>query len=70
MQTVRTVFEPGTGVKLISTVGKFDLGHLSGETGSRLIEWFMTVDTPARHALGELIIYGGTGEDVTCAVEV
>ncbi len=69
MQTVKTVFKPGTGVKLISTAGKVDLGHLTGVTGSRPAEWLVTANNSNITALGQLIIYGGTGEDVTCTVE-
>ena len=65
---VKAGFAPSPGVELLSAAGHHDLGHLSGITGSRIVEWFVRPGTGVQ-VLGELSVSGGTGGDVRRVVE-
>jgi hypothetical protein len=63
LRPVRLEFHPAEGVELLSAQGHYSLGHLSGVTGSRCLEWF--VSAPAsRENLCEIRVSGGTGGNV------
>jgi hypothetical protein len=67
LRPVRVEFYPSEGVKLLSAQGHLDLGHLSGVTDSRLVEWFVS----APHAppeLCEIRVLGGSGGNVSRTV--
>ncbi len=69
MRPVRIEFHPAEGVQLLSDQGHYSLGHLSGVTGSRSLEWFVSVPEGGED-LCEIKILGGTGGNVRQAVNI
>jgi len=65
----RVEFHPANGVKLLSAQGHVELGHLVGVTGSRTLEWFVSVPEGGRE-LCTIRLLGGTGGNVTQKVEI
>jgi len=69
LREVRVELHLAEGVELLSREGHVRVGHLTGLTGSRMLEWF--VKTPPRvRKLGELTAIGGTGGTVRAALWV
>jgi len=69
LRPVRVEFHPADGVNLLSAQGHFSLGHLSGITGGKSLEWF--VSAPAGKAdLCEIRVLGGTGGNVRQNVKI
>ncbi|MBM3211341.1 hypothetical protein FJZ33_03910 [Candidatus Poribacteria bacterium] len=60
LRPVRLEFHPVDGVKLLSSQGHYTIGHLGGITGSRLLEWFVSVPED-KIEICEIRIFGGTG---------
>ena len=69
LRPVRVEFHPAERVKLLSTQGHYSLGHLSGITGSRSLEWFVSVPEGNKE-LCEIRVLGGTGGNVKQIVKV
>lgn len=69
LSPVKVSFTPAKNVKRISAASHFNLGHLSGITGSQVIEWFVKVQKGCVQILGELKVSGGTGGQIQCTVE-
>jgi len=67
LRPVRAEFRPGEGVQLLSHQAYFELEHLPGVTGSRLLEWFVS---GSDGALGEICVQGGTGGNLRQQVVV
>lgn len=61
LRPVRAEFHPGEEVEILSHQAHFDVGHLAGVTGSRVLEWFVA---GKGEALGEIRVAGGTGGNV------
>ena len=66
---VRVEVELPEGVKLLSTEGHKDLGHLAGLTGNRLLEWFVNAPDNAKELL-RLHVFGWTGGNFTRTIEI
>ncbi len=63
VRPVRVEFHPARGATLLSTEGHVEVGHLAGETGSRMLEWF--VSAPKRGGdVCENRVMGGAGGPV------
>ena len=58
LRPVRVDFDPAEGVEVLSYQAHHDLGHLGGETGSKVLEWFVV---GKGKDLGEVRVQGGTG---------
>ena len=63
LRPVRVEFQPAEGVKLLSAQGHYSLGHLSGVTGSRFLEWFISAPEGVKD-LCEIRVFGGTGGNI------
>lgn len=61
LRPVRVEFCPGEGVEILSHQAHFEVGHLAGVTGSRVVEWFVA---GSGGELGEIRVAGGTGGNV------
>jgi len=68
LRPVRLEFHPAEGVKLLSAQGHYSLGHLSGITGSRFLEWFVSAPEGVEE-LCEIRVLGGTGGNVRRTVK-
>ena len=68
LRPVRVEFHPAEGVELLSDRGHHSLGHLSGVTGSRLLEWFVSAPEGSDE-LCEIQVLGGTGGNVKRSVK-
>ncbi|MFC1715101.1 M14 family metallopeptidase [Candidatus Poribacteria bacterium] len=60
---IRVEFHTAEGVELLSDQGHYILGHLDGITGSRPLEWLVSVPE-GRKELCEIRVFGGTGGNV------
>jgi hypothetical protein len=69
LRPVRVEFHPTEGVELLSAQGHYSLGHLSGVTGSRSLEWFVSVPE-GKKELCEIRVLGGTGGNAKQLVKV
>ncbi len=65
---VRVEVELPDGVKLLSTEGHKDLGHLAGLTGNRLLEWFVNAPDNAKELM-RLHVFGWTGGNFTTTIK-
>ena len=53
--------------ELLSRQGHYELGHLSGVTGSRDLEWFVRADGKEK-VLGQVQVFGGAGGNTVVSV--
>lgn len=60
LRPVRVEFHPASGVNLLSNQGHYNIGHMSGITDSRLLEWFVSTSSDIKN-LCEIQVFGGTG---------
>jgi hypothetical protein len=60
LRPVRVELHLVEGVELLSAQGHQQLGHLSGVTGSHLLEWFVSAPEGAEE-LAEIVAWGGAG---------
>jgi len=58
LHPARVRFEPGAGVEVLSWRAHHDLGHLTGVSGGRMLEWFVR---GPEGAACRLDVLGGTG---------
>ena len=58
VKTVRVGFRPTEAVELLSLQAEFEIGHLAGVSGSRMLEWFVA---GKGNELGEIYLLGGAG---------
>jgi hypothetical protein len=68
LRGVRVEFHPARGVALLSQRGHHSLGHLSGVTDGRELEWFVSV-REGTGPLCELRVFGGTGGNARAKVD-
>ncbi|MFC1525807.1 M14 family metallopeptidase [Candidatus Latescibacterota bacterium] len=64
LRPVRVEFHPEG--ELLSLQGHFDLGHLAGVTGGRMLEWF--VGSGSGKKLGTIRVLGGSGGNAETSV--
>ena len=72
LRPVTARFTPVHGVTMLSTAESQELGHLAAVTGSKIVEWFVSVREVSgtdTQLLGELYISGGAGGDIKRRVE-
>ncbi|MBD3184470.1 hypothetical protein GF312_19460 [Candidatus Poribacteria bacterium] len=62
LRPVRVEFHPCEGIKLLSSQGHCNLGHLGGITHSNMLEWFVSGSESDK--LCEIKIFGGTGGNI------
>ena len=67
LRPVRVELKIPKGVKLLSSQGHRELGHLEGLIGSQTVEWFLSAPESAKH-LCEIRVLGGTGGDSSVQV--
>ncbi len=67
LQPVRVRFSPAARVKMLSLRTQFEIGHLEGDGGSRLLEWFVA---GKGDELGEINLSGGTGGSTNRPVRI
>ena len=63
LRPVRVEFYPVEGIELLSAQGHYSLGHLSGITGGRMLEWFVSAPEDESD-LCQIRVFGGTGGNV------
>ena len=68
LRGARVEFHPARGVALLSQRGHHSLGHLSGVTDGRELEWFVSV-REGTGPLCELWVLGGTGGNARVKVD-
>jgi len=69
LRPVRVEFHPAEGVDLLSAQGHYSLGHLTGITGGRSLEWFVSAPE-GKEDLCEIRVLGGTGGNVKQSVKI
>ena len=69
LKTVRVEFRLSEGVKLLSSQGHYNLGHLGGIRDSRSLEWFVSVPDGCKIPC-EINISGGTGGNISYKVQL
>ena len=69
LRPVRVGFHPAGHVRLLSSQGHQEIGHLAGVTGVRTLEWFVASEGDAGD-LGEIRVMGGAGGNCAAKISV